>query len=185
VSSTPPASRRPLPRLPAGEPFTPTEAEPATDGSGDTVSTERRSVVAQLRDGVHVGDRRGLTATGAVALALVLGALGGAYDVITGPGLRTVFGVCFVVGSVAAAATVHREDLRAAVVMPPLVYVALALLGSAVERAGEPGSFVTRQALELANALVLGAPVLLTATALALVVAVVRALRGRGRAAAD
>jgi hypothetical protein len=185
VSSTPPASRRRLPRLPAPEPSTAAEAEPASAAPGDTANTDRRSVVAQLRDGVHVGDRRGLTATGAVALALVLGALGGAYDVVTGPGLRTVFAICFIAGCVAAAATVHREDLRAAVVMPPLVYVALALIGSAVERAGEPGSFVTRQALELANALVLGAPVLLTATALALVVAVVRALRGRGRAAAD
>lgn len=133
------------------------------------------------RPGVHVADRRGLTATGAVALGLGLGIAGGAYDVVTGPGLRTVFAVCFVVGSVLAAATVHREDLRAAVIMPPLVYVALALLGGAVERAGEPGSLLTQQALELVNALVLGAPVLVTATGLALVVAVVRWLRGRHR----
>lgn len=116
-----------------------------------------------------------------MALALLLGTIGGAYDVVTGPGLRTVFGVFFVAGCVAAAATVHREDLRAAVVMPPLVYVALALLGSAVERAGDPGSFVTRQAVELVHALVVGAPVLLTATALALLVAVGRDLRSRGR----
>ena len=128
---------------------------------------------------MHVGDRRGLTATGAVALALLLGMLGGAYDVITGPGLRTVFAVCFIAGCVAASATVHREDLRAAVVMPPLVYVALAFVGAAVERSGDPGSFVTRQGIELANALVLGAPVLMTATVLSLVVAAVRALRAR------
>jgi hypothetical protein len=132
-----------------------------------------------LPAGAHVGDRRGLTAFGAVALALGLGMVGGAWDVITGPGLRTVFGVFFVLGCGLAALLVHREDLRAAVVMPPLVYVALALLGGAVERAGEPGSFVNQQALELVNALVLGAPVLLTATAVALVVAVGRALRAR------
>lgn len=118
---------------------------------------------------------------GAVALALGLGLVGGTYDVVTGPGLRTAFAICFVVGCVAAAVTVHREDLRAAVIMPPLVYVALALFGGAVERAGEPGSFVTRQALELANALVLGAPVLITATGLALVVAVARGISGRRR----
>jgi len=125
-----------------------------------------------------VGDRRGLTASGAVALALVLGVLGGAVDVLTGPGLREVFAISFVVGCVLAAVTVHREDLLAAVVMPPLVYVVLVLLGGAVERTASSGSFVVQQAVELVNALVLGAPVLLLATGLALLVAVVRRRRG-------
>lgn len=136
------------------------------------------SLLARLRAALRVGDRRGLTATGAVALGLGLGAAGGLYDVLTGPGLRAVFAVCFVIGSALAAATVHREDLRAAVVMPPLVYVTLAFIGGVVERAGEPGSFITQQGLELANALFVGAPVLLVATLLALLVAAFRALRG-------
>lgn len=128
-----------------------------------------------LRAGASVGDRRGLTATGAVALALLLGLLGGAFDVVTGSGLRTAFAVCFVAGCALAALTVHREDLVAAVVMPPLVYVVLALVAGAVERTtGGSGSFLTQQVLELANALVLGAPVLMTATFAALVVAVFR-----------
>ena len=128
---------------------------------------------------VPVADRRGLTAAGAVARLLLLGLVGGAFDVLTGPGLREVFAVCFIAGCGLAALLVHREDLRAAVVMPPLVYVALALLGGAVERTATSGSLLTRQALELVNALVLGAPVLLTATALALVIALVRAYRTR------
>lgn len=128
--------------------------------------------------GASVGDRRGLTAAGAVALALLLGVLGGAFDVLTGPGLREVFAVSFVVGCVLAALTVHREDLLAAVVMPPLVYVVLVLLGGVVERTASGGSFVVQQAIELVNALVLGAPVLLTATGLSLLVAVVRRKRG-------
>ena len=132
-----------------------------------------------LPAGAHVGDRRGLTATGAVAVALVLGLVGGAIDVFTGPGLREVFAVCFVTGCVLAALTVHREDLLAAVVMPPLVYVVLALIGGAVERTAAVGSFLTRQALELVNALVLGAPVLMTATGASLVVALVRWQGGR------
>jgi hypothetical protein len=132
-----------------------------------------------LPAGAHVGDRRGLTAMGAVVLAVALGLAGGSYDVLTGSGLRDVFAVCFVAGCAAAAASVHREDLRAAVVMPPLVYVALALVAGAVDRAGASESFVTQQALELANALVLGAPVLLAATGAALVVAVWRAVRRR------
>lgn len=127
-----------------------------------------------LPHGASVGDRRGLTATGAVAVALLLGIVGGAIDVLTGPGLREVFAVSFVTGCLVAALTVHREDLVAAVVMPPLVYVVLALIGGAVERTAQTGSFLTQQAIELVNALVLGAPVLMTATGAALVVALVR-----------
>ena len=132
-----------------------------------------------LPAGASVGDRRGLTATGAVALALLLGIIGGAIDVVTGPGLREVFAVCFVTGCLLAALTVHREDLVAAVVMPPLVYVVLALIGGAVERTATTGSFLTQQAIELANALVLGAPVLMAATGAALVVALIRWVAGR------
>lgn len=132
-----------------------------------------------LPAGASVGDRRGLTATGAVAVALLLGIVGGAIDVATGPGLREVFAVTFVTGCVLAALTVHREDLVAAVVMPPIVYVVLALIGGAVERTAMPGSFLTQQAIELVNALVLGAPVLLTATGAALLVALARWQAGR------
>lgn len=127
--------------------------------------------------GVAVGDRRGLTATGAVAVALLLGLAGGAVDVLTGPGLREVFAVSFVAGCGIAAFTVHREDLAAAVVMPPLVYVVLLAIGGLVERATASGSLLTQQAIELVNALVTSAPVLMAATGLALVVALVRARR--------
>jgi len=128
---------------------------------------------------VHVADRRGLTAAGAVSVALVLGAAGGLVDVLTGQGLRTVFAVCFIAGCAGAALKVHREDLVAAVVMPPLVYVVLALLADGFSKTTAVGGWLTRQALELATSLVLGAPVLLTATGLALVIAVVRAVAGR------
>src|SRR3954447_4288447 len=131
--------------------------------------------------GVHVVDRRGLTAVGAVSVALLLGAAGGFIDVMTGPGLRTVFAVCFIAGCAFAALKVHREDLIATVVMPPLVYVALALLAGAFSKTAGVGGVLTRQALELATSLVLGAPVLLTATALAFVIAVVRGVTGRRR----
>lgn len=126
-----------------------------------------------------VGDRRGLTAAGAVAVALGLGLLGGTIDVLTGSGLREVFAVSFVGGCAVAALAAHREDLVATVVMPPLVYVVLALLAGAVERTVGAGSFLTQQILELANALVLGAPVLMTATLAALLIAVVRRFGGR------
>ncbi|MCU1589474.1 MAG: hypothetical protein JWP11_730 [Frankiales bacterium] len=128
-----------------------------------------------------MADRRGLTAVGAVTVALVLGAAGGLIDVMTGPGLRTVFALSFIAGCAFAALRVHREDLVAAVIMPPLVYVVLALLAGAFSKTAGVGGWMTRQALELATSLVLGAPVLLTATAVAFVIAVVRGVSGRRR----
>jgi hypothetical protein len=121
-----------------------------------------------------VGDSRGLTATGAVAVALGFGALGAAVDVVTGSGLRTVFAVLFVAGCAIAAYKVHREDLLAAVVIPPLAYVALALAANIGGGAGAEGSFVKQQLLELAATLITKAPALLVATGLAAVIALAR-----------
>ncbi len=127
-----------------------------------------------LPAGAHVADRRGLTATGAVAIALAFGFVGAVIDVNTGRSLRTVFAVFFIVGCALAALLAHREDLKATVVMPPLVYCVLALIGAALGRTQAAGSFVKTQALELVSALILGAPVLYAATGLALVIALVR-----------
>lgn len=127
-----------------------------------------------------VGDRRGLTATGAVIVVLVLGLVGGAIDVATGSGLREVFAVGFVVGCVFAALTVHREDLFATIVLPPLVYVVLVVLAGLTESTATQGSLVTRQLIGLANALILGAPVLLVGTGLAAAVATARWRGSRG-----
>ena len=129
--------------------------------------------------GLSLGDRRGLTAAGGVLVALLLGLAGGAFDVLTGSGPREVFAVAFVTGCLAAALTVHREDLFATVVMPPLVYAVLAAVFVLVDRTGGVGSFVTRKAVELVNALVLGAPVLMAGFGAALLVAVARWLGGR------
>ena len=127
-----------------------------------------------LPAGAHIGDHRGLTATGAVAVALGAGLLGGLVDVLTGEGLRTTFAVCFVVGCAIAAYKVHREDLLAAVVIPPLAYVALAVMANLGSRATGEGSFLKQQVLELLAALVMRAPALLTATGLAAVIALAR-----------
>jgi hypothetical protein len=148
-----------------------------TDADGSARPTPDASTAAA--HGVHVADRRGLTAVGAVTVALVLGAAGGFIDVMTGEGLRTVFAVSFIAGCAIAALKVHREDLIAAIVMPPLVYVVIALLAGAFSKTTAVGGVLTRQALELATSLVLGAPVLLTATGLAFVIAVARGINFR------
>ena len=129
--------------------------------------------------GLTLADRRGLTAAGGVVLSLLLGVAGAAFDVVTGTGLRTGFAVCFVVACALTALTVHREDLGAAVVMPPLVYVTLSVAIGALARTQNTGSFVLQQAIELVNAVVLGAPVLLLGTAVAALIAALRWLGGR------
>lgn len=130
-----------------------------------------------LPAGAHLSDRRGLTAAGAVTIALVLGLIGAVIDVRTGRGLRTTFAVLFVVGSGLAALLAHREDLRATVVMPPLTYCLLAVVGGYLGDSQAPGSFVKQNSLELASALITGAPVLFTATGVALAIALLRRAR--------
>jgi hypothetical protein len=127
-----------------------------------------------LSAGAHVVDKRGLTATGAVTIVLALGILGAAIDVNTGRGLRTVFAIFFVLGSALATMLVHREDLRATVVMPPLTYCVLALIGAGIGQTQLAGSWIKTQGMELVSALILGAPVLYAATGVALLIAVLR-----------
>ncbi|MEO6711955.1 MAG: DUF6542 domain-containing protein [Mycobacteriales bacterium] len=124
--------------------------------------------------GVHIADRRGITAAGAVALAITMGIVGGAIDVITGEGLRLVFAIFFIVGCALAAAVIHREDLLAAVVIPPLAYIALALLAGTARGVDAGESVARQQFIELSDALIISFPALGSATAAAAVVAVVR-----------
>ena len=114
-----------------------------------------------------------------LALAL-LGGIGVALDLSTGRQLGIVFAALFIGGCVVATLAAHREDLLACVVSPPLVYVALMLISGSLSSQGRSGSLVSRQALELVNELILGAPVLLAGTGAALVLAALRAL-GRRR----
>lgn len=130
---------------------------------------------------VHIADRRGITATGAVALAIAMGIVGGAIDVASGRGLRLVFAAFFVTGCASAAALIHREDLLAAVVIPPLAYLALALLAGTVRASGEGGSVARRQVSELYDALIISFPALFTATAVAASVALIRWVASRRR----
>ena len=138
-----------------------------------------------LPAGVHVADKRGVTAFGAVTIAMALGLLGGVIDVVTGPGLRTVFAVCFVVGCALAALLVHREDLLATIVMPPLIYVALALFAAALEASGVTNGWLSHQVSEAVTALILGTWTLVTAVAAAALVALFRVTTGHAPPATD
>jgi hypothetical protein len=176
AQARPPAPTASPTASPASEPAPATRAttRPAASRAPDAEPHEHAHHL-HLPAGAHVADRRGLTATGAVTIALVLGFLGAFIDVNTGRGLRTVFAVCFVAGCAIAAFLAHREDLKATVIMPPLVYCVLALIGAALGHTRAAGSFVKTQALELVSSLIVGAPVLYTATGVAFVIALARA----------
>lgn len=129
--------------------------------------------------GSAIADRNGLTTTGAVLLVLLVGGAGAAYDVVTGNGLRLVFAGSFVVASALAGLLVRRDRLTSAAVMPPLTYLLLALGAGVAESAGTSSSFLTDRALDVVNALVLGAPVLVSAVLAVLLVVVVRKIGSR------
>lgn len=125
-----------------------------------------------------LADRRGLTAAGAVVLGVILATAGVIADVTTGSGLRGGFAGCFLVACGLTALLVHREDLVAAVVLPPLLYLGAAV---AAGLATPVAAGLSRRALELATALIVGAPVLLTGTLLALLLAALRGAVAAGR----
>jgi hypothetical protein len=160
--------------VPAGTVARVSWTTPPPDRVADAEGAEHH---LHLPAGAHVADERGLTAMGAATIALVVGFVGAVIDVKTGPGLRAVFAITFVAGSALAAVLVHREDLVAAVFIPPFTYCALAVLGGFLGSTNVAGSYVTKSGVALLDALILRAPVLFAATGVALAIAVVRKLR--------
>lgn len=130
-----------------------------------------------------VVDKRGLTAMGGASIAIGLGLLGAIIDVATGSGLRATFAVLFILGCVLSAALVHREDLLAAVIMPPLAYMALAFVGAAFQHSNITGGWFRQQTIEMASSLVLDAPTLIIASILSFAIALYRAKLRRARTA--
>jgi hypothetical protein len=86
-----------------------------------------------------------------------------------------------VAGCALAALLVHREDLKAVVVMPPLLHAAIAVLTSALGRTARSSSGLKGHALEAVVTLVLGAPILIAATGVAVLIALARTLVARRR----
>jgi hypothetical protein len=135
--------------------------------------------VAPAGRGRGLGDPRGLTVAGGAALVVLVALPVLAVDLLLGGGTGLLFGVAFVVGCALAALTVHREDLRAVALMPPLLHVGFALVAGLLAGAG-PGGRLQGLAAQLAGALVYQAPVLWGATAASAGVAAWR-YRGGGR----
>lgn len=175
----PPGAALPRPEVPAAVGRVPT-GEPVPPVRADRLDRAPRERPGRLA-GLRLGDHRGLTMLGAVGVLLLLGAVGGVYDGVTGAGLRNAFAVCFVAGCVLVAATVHREDLRAVVFLPPLAYLALGVLSATANPSTGAGSGLAREGLELANAVLLSAPALVAGTLVGAGVVGLRALAARRR----
>lgn len=128
-----------------------------------------------------MGTRRGLTVLGAALLVLVSGGAGATADAVLSGKVGLLFGVGFVAGCLLAAGRVHQEDLAAVIVMPPLVYAALALLVGMFHPSsgGGSGPGLKNEAVDIASELVLKAPVLVMGTVVSATVAIRRAWRAR------
>jgi hypothetical protein len=153
------------PPRPGGVPGAPRRA------GDDAVRARLAAAVPVGRPRRRVGDRRGLTIAGAVVLVALVGVPALAVDLLLGAGPGVLFGLAFAGSCALAALTVQPEDLRAVVVMPPLLHLAFALLAGLLDGGAAPGGWAQRQAAQLASALVYQAPVLWAATVAAAAVA--------------
>lgn len=116
-----------------------------------------------------------MTAAGGAVLLTLAAGLGAMIDLASGTGLRVAFAVLFVGGSFLVATRVHREDLLAVMVMPPLVYAAITVIAAYAQPPGGGIEHGLRQrAIDIGTSLVLTTPVLLVGTALAVFVALSR-----------
>jgi hypothetical protein len=102
-----------------------------------TISTEReRTSDVAGRRSPSVRGERGVHGLVAAFITLVIAGIGGAIDIFTGNGLRTVFAVCLIVGVVIAGIVVRRRDALYIVFAPPLITVLLALINVATTSKG-------------------------------------------------
>src|SRR5262245_41732333 len=128
------------------------------------------------RDDPSRSGREGaLTGTGAVVLLAGVSAVAGLLDVLAGSALRLIFAAGLVLGTLLASLLVVRRDLLTVVFAPPLVFVAASAV-AVLRRRGRTGGGL----IDLATSwLVYGFPAMATATAVAVVIWLIR--RGRGR----
>jgi hypothetical protein len=127
-----------------------------------------------------LADWRGLTAAGAATLVLFAAGVGALVDALLNLPHHRAFSLLFAASSAGTAWRVHREDMFATVCIPPIAFVVVTVIGGLFVNS-DVGGLVTRQVVQLGNALVIDAPQLLLAEALAIVVVLLRLMVGRSR----
>jgi hypothetical protein len=123
-----------------------------------------------------LGDQRGLTAAGAAILIVVLATIGLIVDAGRQSHLGIAFTLTLCVAGALAASTVHREDLLASVVMVPLIYLPLAIIGSSFD-----STLDNSRMINVAETITEQAPTLIFAVLVTGIIAGLRAFFGRER----
>lgn len=163
-----------MPISPVGTPVGQVRPTDAAKEAGGPVPAQAKNTRGGL-----LGDSRGLTAFSAAVIVLLAGGFGAMIDLAVGSSLGGAFGVLFTLACAFVAARVHREDLAATIVLPPLAYLTLAIITAVIEppEGGSLGGGIKDTAANVVQAMILGAPALLVATVAATVIAVVRGRR--------
>jgi len=137
---------------------------------------QRRDDVRDRRDAASPSGRVGATLTGVGAVALLAGisAVAGLLDVLAGSALRLILAAGLVLGTLIASLLVVKRDLLTVVFAPPLVFVAASAVAVLLGRGKSGGGLI-----DLATSwLVYGFPAMASATAVAVVVWLIRRDRG-------
>ncbi|GAA4705802.1 hypothetical protein GCM10023215_52310 [Pseudonocardia yuanmonensis] len=139
-----------------------TSRDPSPRSSGGWPVTERSALATVL----------GIPPLAAIALAVVLTALGVFVDVLRIGTLGVVFGITYVVGCVLAVGWVRRRNLFGPTVQPPLLVVVL--VPAIVLLVGDTGPGLTETVLMVGAPLVNGFPIMAVATGLTLLIGLLR-----------
>lgn len=139
-----------------------TSRDPSPRSSGGWPVTERSALATVL----------GIPPLAAIALAVVLTALGVFVDVLRIGTLGVVFGIAYVVGCVLAVGWVRRRNLFGPMVQPPLLVAVLVPV--IVLLVGQTGPGLTETVLMVGAPLVNGFPIMAVATGLTLLIGLLR-----------
>ncbi|WP_433506033.1 DUF6542 domain-containing protein [Pseudonocardia halophobica] len=139
-----------------------TSRDPSPRSSGGWPVTERSALATVL----------GIPPLAAIALAVVLTALGVFVDVLRIGTLGVIFGIAYVVGCVLAVGWVRRRNLFGPVVQPPLLVAVLVPV--IVLLVGQTGPGLTETVLMVGAPLVNGFPIMAVATGLTLLIGLLR-----------
>lgn len=167
-------------RAPAREP----RDEPPARSTPEDPPSEPSEPTAPEQPRSRPSGESGLSATGGTLLNLVVTLVGGMVDAVVTNSFGWIFGLSFFASAAFVALRIRYADLLAAVIVPPITFaVVIIVAGQFLPSSG--GSWLRRQALDLASTLALGAPVLLSTTATAGAVIAFRWLRARHRVGTD
>lgn len=112
-------------------------------------------------------------------LCTLVALVGMGADLVVSGTLGLWFGVGLCAGALAGALVVPRPALRAAVVMVPLVYLAVIVVSTVLAPSHASGSYLLDQVSNAAVELITDAPAVGVATLLALIVVLVRSRGAR------